>query len=156
MPRLRCPLGGHSRTVAQPSAYAPRVNELEAFEQAVAELGPRFAVFVGSALSPDGRYGVALTLLPTANDYLMDDLLERTADGWELSSGGNGGGLQWTSLKTDGTGVLRFSGEAPANASFAHIAYEGQSHVVPIRNGHFFFVAWDTLFTEDPQILDFK
>jgi len=87
--------------------------EIEAFEQAVIEQSPRRVVVVGSSISPDGLYATALTLLPTANDYLMDDLFVRTPNGWKAHVGGSGGGIQWTSLGDDERGVLRYSGEAP-------------------------------------------
>jgi hypothetical protein len=57
-------------------------DQLSEFERAVLAQAPRGALVAGAALSPDGRYGAALTVLPTASDYLMDDVLEMTADGW--------------------------------------------------------------------------
>lgn len=131
-------------------------SEIDSFEQALIEDAPRPLVIVGSALSPDGHYGVALTLLPTANDYLLDDLLVRTSEGWEGYTGGSGGGIQWTSLGSEDVGVLRFSGEAPAGATVARIAYEGETHPTPIRHGHFFFVVWDTPYREEPVLLGFE
>jgi hypothetical protein len=45
---------------------------------------PPGAVVIGASLSPDGRYGAALTLLPSAN-YLMDDVFVRDGDRWLLN-----------------------------------------------------------------------
>jgi hypothetical protein len=41
-------------------------HEIDAFEKAVIAQGPQGAVLVGASISPDGRYGAALTLLPSA------------------------------------------------------------------------------------------
>ena len=129
--------------------------EIEEFEDAVIELGPRPLVILGSSLSPDGLYGAALTLLPTAHDYVMNDLYERTPDGWRDHGGGNGD-IQWSALGDEGRGVLAFGGEAPADASVARVSYEGREHKVPIRHGHFFFVAWDTPYEENPVVQTFE
>ena len=132
-----------------------RVSEqIEDFERAVVELGPRPLVVLGSSLSPDGRFGAALTLLPTANDYVMNDVYERTGDGWKDYGGGNGD-IQWLVLAEDGRGVLTFGGEAPPEATVARISYEGRQHLAPVRHGHFFFVSWNTPYEEEPKLLDF-
>ena len=52
-------------------------------------------------------------------------------------------------------GVLRYSDEAPPDASLARVAYEGTEHPVPVRHGHFLFVAWNTPFAEDPRLIGF-
>jgi len=124
-------------------------------EQAVLDHGPPGAVIIGADISPDGKYAVALTLLPTAN-YLMDDLF--VWDGqWEEYGGGSGGGTNWTSLDDVGeSGVLRIASEAPAGAEVAVVTYEGRRSRVPVRHGHFVFVAWNTRFTEDPRVDDFE
>jgi hypothetical protein len=111
---------------------------------------------VGASISPEGDYGAALTLLPTAGDYLMDDLFVRVGGEWETYAGGSGGGIQWTSLGAGETGVLRFGGQAPADASIALIRYEAQAYCVPVRHRHFLFVAWQTAFGEDPRVIRFE
>ena len=132
------------------------IDELAAFEKSVIAQAPRGAVVVGTSISPDGRYGAALTLLPTAGDYLMDDLFIRVGDTWETYGGGNAG-ICWTSLDADSeTGVLRYGDEAPAETSVAWIRYEGSDHRVPIQHGHFLFVAWRTRFAEDPRVIRFE
>jgi hypothetical protein len=132
-------------------------DQLSEFERAVLAQAPRGALVAGAALSPDGRYGAALTVLPTASDYLMDDVLEMTADGWATYTGGSGGGISWTRLgQDDRLGVLRYGGEAPEGTTAAWISYEGSEHRVLVRNGHFLFVAWDTDLQEDPRLLRFE
>jgi hypothetical protein len=137
--------------------YAPDVDDgSSAFEEAVLAQAPPGAVVVGSAISPDGKYAVALTILPTATNYPMDDIFERIGKRWVGLSGGSGGGVGWTSLGDEGEGVLRLANEAPLGARAAVVAYEGREHRVPTREGWFFFVAWDTAYTEEPRLLRFE
>jgi hypothetical protein len=131
-------------------------DELVAFEKAVIAQAPRGAVVVGASVSPDGTYGAALTLLPTAGDYLMDDVFIRVGHEWEAYSGGSAG-IRWTSLDDESeTGVLRYADEASAETSAAWIRYEGEDYRVPVRHGHFLFVAWRTRFHEDPSVIRFE
>lgn len=124
----------------------------DAVTQAVLDDAPPGAVIVGLSIAPDGRRAAALTFLLTAN-YLMDDLYEWSDGTWQNQSGGSGGpGINWTGSDV---GVLRFSGEAPDDAQTAVIAYDGDEHSVPINHGHFLFVAWDTPFSHDPELLRF-
>jgi hypothetical protein len=125
--------------------------DVSSLELAVLADAPPGAVVVGASMSPDGAYGAALTFLSSAN-YLMDDLFVRTAEGWEGYGGGSGGGISWTSLG-DELGVLRYGDEAPDGTAVAVVRYEGQEHRVPVRHGHFLFVAWNTSFTEDPILV---
>jgi hypothetical protein len=129
-------------------------TEIEDFERAVIGLGPRPLTILGSSISSDGRYGAALTLLPTANNYVMNNLYERTPEGWKDCGGGNGD-IEWTALSDDGRGVLAFGGEAPPDVVVARIFYEEREHTVPVRFGHFFFVAWDTSDKGEPELLGF-
>jgi len=88
-------------------------EELQAFEDAVIVQAPPGAVVVGASISPDGKYGVALTLLPSARDYPMDDLFERVGNRWLDAGGGSGTGISWSSMSEDGSnGVLRYGDEA--------------------------------------------
>jgi hypothetical protein len=128
-----------------------------ALEAAVLAHAPPGAVIVGVSVSPDRRHGASLTLLPSATDYPMDDLFERLGDRWVDAGGGSGTGISWSSISDDGSrGVLRYGGEAPPDATIARIAYEGREHEVPVRHGHFLFVAWDTDFHEDPKVIAFE
>jgi hypothetical protein len=132
-------------------------NDLPTFERAVLAQAPPGAVLAGASLSPDGKYGAALAVLPTAGGYLMDDVLVRTSDGWENYTGGSGGGISWTNLhEADNAGVLRYGDGAPSEATAAWIRYEGSEHRVPVRHGHFLFVAWNTDLHEDPQLVGFE
>lgn len=131
------------------------MDELLVFERAVIAQAPPGAVIVGTSVSPDGNYGAALTLQPGAN-YLMDDVLVRRADGWELYVGGSGGGLSWSKLEQEDRGVLRYADEALEGASVARISYEGQEYRVPVRHGHFLFVAWDAPPDERPGLIGFE
>jgi hypothetical protein len=131
------------------------MGELLAFEQAVIAQAPPGAVLVGASISPDGNYRAALTFLPGAN-YLMDDVLVRRADEWEPYVGGRGGGLSWSELGPEDRGVLRFGDEAPGGASIALIRYEGQEYRVPVRHGHFLFVAWDAPLDQRPSLIGFE
>jgi hypothetical protein len=129
---------------------------IAALERAVLGQAPPGAVLVGTSVSPDGKYGAALTALPTASDYLMDDVLVQSRNGWESYTGGSGGGISWTTLhETDNVGVLRYGDEAPPGATVAWIQYEGAEHRVPVRHGHFLFVAWNTDYHEDPEVIRF-
>jgi hypothetical protein len=111
-------------------------DERLAFEEAVLARTPPGSIVVGSGISPDGRLGVALTILPSANGYPMGDLYERINGRWVDAGGGSGGGVGWTSLgRTGDTGALRFAGEAPAGTKVALIDYEGGKYRVPIREG---------------------
>jgi hypothetical protein len=130
-------------------------NDLGSLEEAVAAQAPPGAVLVSAAVSPDGAYGASLTFLPSAT-YLMDDLFVRTDESWESYGGGSGGGHSWTSLGGDERGILRYGDEAAEDASVAVVEYEGQTHRVPVRHGHFFFVAWNTRFAEEPQLIKFE
>ena len=123
---------------------------------------PPGAVLVGASISPDGNYGVALTFLPSAN-YLMDDVLVRRDERWALHMGGSGGGFHWSILGEEDRGVLRYEEEAPEGASVARILYQGQEHRMPVRHGHFLFVAWnvlapsrDTPAEERPYLIGFE
>jgi hypothetical protein len=129
------------------------VDELAVFEEVVIAQAPPGAVVVGVSISPDGRFGAALTILPTASSYPMDDVFERRGDRWEGFSGGSGTGISWSSVdETSDLGVLRYGEEAPEGATAAVIVYEGREHRVPVRHGHFLFVAWNTPLAEDPRL----
>jgi hypothetical protein len=132
--------------------------ELErSLERAVLAHAPPGAVIAGVSVSPDRRHGASLTLLPSATDYPMDDLFERVDERWIDAGGGSGLGVSWSSMTEDGSrGVLRFGDEAPSDATSARIMYEGREYDVPVRHGHFWFVAWDTEFHEDPKVVAFE
>jgi hypothetical protein len=133
-------------------------RELELFEQAVLKQSPPRAKLVGVSISPDGNHGASLTYLPTAT-YLMDNLFVRTSEGWEDDGGGSAGGGSWTAIgEDDGIEVLRYGDEAPAGAAIALIESEGQKHRIPVRHGHFFFVAWNVSSSaiEEPLLLGFE
>jgi hypothetical protein len=98
--------------------------DLAAFESTVLDQAPPGAVVIGASLSPDSRYGAALTFLPSAN-YLMDDVLVRDGDRWQLHTGGSGGGISWAVLREGDRGVLRYGGQAPEDASNAWFSYKG-------------------------------
>jgi len=132
-------------------------DELVRFEEAVLAQAPPGSIVVGSAISPDGSYGASLTILPSATDYPMDDLFERTGERWIGAVGGSGGGVTWTSTeRTDKPGVLRYADEAPNGARSAVIAYEEREYQVPVREGWFFLVVWETAYTEEPRLLRFE
>jgi hypothetical protein len=131
------------------------MDELLAFERVVIAQAPPGAVLVGASLSPDGNYGAALTLQPGAH-YLMDDVLVRRVDEWEMYVGGSGGGISWSKIGQEDRGVLRFGDEAPEGASVARIGYEGQEYQVSVRHGHFLFVAWDAPLEERPSLIGFE
>jgi hypothetical protein len=131
------------------------IDALAAFENAVLAHAPPGALVVGASISPDGHYGAALTLLPTAG-YLMDDLFRHELDRWETDAGGSGGGICWSALGEEGRGVLRFGEQAPEGVSAALVRYEGRQHRVPVRHGHFLFVVWDTSFAENPSLIGFE
>jgi hypothetical protein len=127
-------------------------GDLAAFESMVLDQAPAGAVVIGTSLSRDGRYGAALTFLPSAN-YLMDDVFVREDDRWQSYTGGSGGGISWTVLGGGHRGVLRYGGQAPEDASGAWVRYEGAEYRVPVRYGHFLFVAWDTRSHENPTLI---
>jgi hypothetical protein len=131
------------------------MDELADFERAVMAQAPPGALLVGASVSPDGHYGAALTLQP-GTAHLMDDVLVREADGWELYMGGRGGGLTWSRLGEEDRYVLRYGDEALEGASVARIGYGGQEYRVPVRHGHFVFVAWDVPSDEEPRLLGFE
>jgi hypothetical protein len=138
------------------------MDELLAFEQAAIAQAPPGAALVGASVSPDGNYGAALTFLPGAN-YLMDDVLVRRDEMWEPYMGGSGGGFQWSILGEEDRGVLRYEDEAPEGTSVARILYQGQEYRMPVRHGHFLFVAWDApapsrdaLAEERPTLIGFE
>jgi hypothetical protein len=129
----------------------------EEFESAALRQAPPGAVLVGSSISSDGRFAAALTLLPSANDYPMDDVFIQMPEGWQIFYGGNGCGISWGSLgQNEGGGVLRYGDEAPESALVAIIEYEGVEHRVSVRHGHFLFVAWDTPYARDPVLVGFE
>jgi hypothetical protein len=130
------------------------VNALkEALTEAVLANAPPGAVTVGISIAPDGRRAAALSFLPNAN-YLMDDLFEWVDGEWRNQEGGSGGpGINWGGSDV---GVLRFSDEAPNDAHVAIVRYEGNEQRVPVKYGHFLFVAWDTPFSQDPELIGFE
>jgi hypothetical protein len=131
------------------------MDELVAFEQAVLAQAPPGALLVGASVSPDGKYGAALTLQPGAN-YLMDDVLVRKGDRWELHGGGSGGGTSWTWLGgEEDLGVLRYGGEAPEGASGVLVKLQGEQQRVIVRHGHFLFVAWNVTSDSQPTLVGF-
>jgi hypothetical protein len=83
--------------------------------------------------------------------------------GWTSYGGGSGGGISWSSLvdvptgaaSDENLGVLRFGDEVPPGAIAVRIEYEGREHTVPVVQGHFLFVAWDTAFATDPRVVEF-
>src|SRR3954469_24340354 len=118
------------------------MNDADTLERAVLAQGPPGALLVGASVSPDGRYGTALTL-DASTRYPMDDILEWSGERWKPYSGGSGAGTSWTRLGKDGDiGVLRFAGVAPAGVSTVVVEFQGQQHRVTPRYGHFLFVAW--------------
>ena len=132
------------------------VDELAAFEKAVVDQSPRGALVAAASLSPDGAYGAALTLLPSAN-HVMEDVFKRNGDRWDFHGGTTGVGTYWDSLGEDERGVLRFADEAPHGASAARVKYEGREYRVPVRHGHLYFVAWDTPSPgEEPSLVSFE
>ncbi|HEU5278725.1 MAG TPA: hypothetical protein VFU26_07475 [Gaiellaceae bacterium] len=131
-------------------------DDLASLENAVLQQGPRGAVLIGASVSPDKRYGATLTFLQSAN-YLMDDVFERGEHGWEQFTGGSGGGISWSLIDEDSErGVLRYGDEAPSDASVAIVSYQGQESRVPVRHGHFLFVAWQTSDDETPMLVGFE
>lgn len=118
------------------------MDDLEAFEHAALAQAPPGAVVVGASIAPDGTYGVAMTFLPSAR-VLMDDTLIRVDDRWENSGATTGVGITWSSLGTEDRGVLRLADEAPEDTSQAIVRYLGLEHRVPVRHGHFAFIAWN-------------
>jgi hypothetical protein len=131
------------------------MDELMAFERAVIAHAPAGAVLVGASVSPDRNYGAALTFLPSAN-YLMDDVLVRESGEWKMYVGGSGGGLTWSRLGEEDLGVVRYGDEAPVGTSVARIGWEGQEYRVPVRHGHFLFVAWDAPSGGEPDLIGFE
>jgi hypothetical protein len=129
-------------------------EEVDALERAALAQAPPGAVVVGSSISPDRQHAVTLTILPTASDYAMDDLFERVDDHWEpLAGGGGGGGTTWWSFP--GRGVLSYGGAAPADSTFACIAFEGCEYRVRVRHGYFLLAVWDTNYSDEPRLIGF-
>jgi hypothetical protein len=127
-------------------------DQTEALAKTVLAGAPPGTLIVETSIAPDGRRAAALMFLPSAN-YLMDDLLEWIDGTWRSQEGGSGGpGMNWSG---GDIGVLRFSGEAPGGAQTAVIRFDGSEHRVPIKHGHFLFVAWDTPFSHDPEVIRF-
>jgi hypothetical protein len=136
----------------------PKVSaeEWTALEAAILADAPPGALIIGASVSPSGQQAAALTLLPSAH-YLMDDLFVRTSNGWEGLEGGSGGGVSWSFFSDDEIGgVLRYGDEAPEDAQTVVIEYEGTEYRLPVRHGHFLFVAWDTPFAQDPKLIRFE
>jgi hypothetical protein len=132
-------------------------HDLTRFEQSVLGQVPPGALIAGSSLSPDGRFGAALTVVPSADDYLIDDVFIRVDDRWEGYTGGDGdAGSRWSPLGTGEAGVLRYSGRAPSGASTVTVRYEGNEYEVPVRHAHFYFVSWNTSFRERPLLLNYR
>jgi hypothetical protein len=116
--------------------------------------GWKDAVAVAVEIAPDVDYGVVLTALPSG--HLRDDLLRHVAHcEWEPVSGSSGGGIYWTLIESEQRGILRFSGEAPPDAKAAIIEYAGLTCTVPVKNGHFLFVDWNTPNETDPRLIRF-
>jgi hypothetical protein len=86
----------------------------------------------------------------------MDDVFIRDGDRWQINGGGSGGGISWTALSEGQRGVLRYGGQAPEDTSGAWVTYEGAEYRVPVRYGHFLFVAWDTASHENPALIRFE
>jgi hypothetical protein len=132
-------------------------EELAAFEETILVQAPPGAVVVGASISPDGKYGAALTLLPSASDYPMDDLFERVGDRWMDAGGGSGTGISWSSMSEDGSnGVIRYGDEAPPGFR------QGVGRVRRARGRGscaprpLLFVAWDTDYHDDPRVVRFE
>ena len=51
--------------------------------------------------------------------------------------------------------MLRYGDEA-SEAAAAVVEYDGVEQRVPVRDGHFLFVAWDTLYAADPVLKCFE
>jgi len=128
---------------------------LELLVAAVTGQAPSGAEVIGASVSPDRRYGAAVTYLPSAS-YLMDDVFELVEGSWQLHSGGSAG-VSWTSLGDEGTsGVMRYVDEAPEDATAAVLTYEGAEYRVPVRHGHFLLVVWNTRYAGEPRITRFE
>jgi hypothetical protein len=70
------------------------------------------------------------------------------------SFGTSAGGITLSSLGDEDRGVLRLEDQAPEGASSAVVMYGGQEHRVPVRYGHFLFVAWNAPSAfEDPILI---
>jgi hypothetical protein len=119
------------------------MDDVTRFERAVLAQAPPGSVLVSGSLSPDGHYYVAFTILPSANNYPMHDVFELGDDGWVLMYGSNGGGITWSRLTDEGLGVLTLDGEALSGSSVDRVSFSGRGHEVPVRSGHFQFVALD-------------
>jgi hypothetical protein len=130
-------------------------DDQASFEEAALSVARPGSVLVGAAISPDGRYGVAVAILPSRSDYPMEDLFERIDGRWTSIGGGGGAALSWTAFG-DAPGILRYAEPAPADARAALISYEGTVHRVAVHRGWFFFVSWNTRFTEEPILLGFE
>jgi hypothetical protein len=143
--------------VAQARAYPAPVAD-QALEQLVAAVtgqAPSGAEVIGASISPDGRYGAAVTYLPSSS-YLMDDVFEFVEGGWQLHSGGSAG-VNWTSLEDDAmSGVMRYVDGAPETATAAVLTYEGTEYLVSVHHGHFLLVVWNTRYAEQPRIIRFE
>jgi hypothetical protein len=89
----------------------------------------------------------------------MDDLFERTPDGWEDAGGGSGGGPAWSNIDdVEDEGVLRYGDEAPDGVTAALVEFGNDLHRAPVRHGHFLFVAWNvpSAVLEDPRLVGFE
>lgn len=113
-------------------------------------------VAVAVEISPDVTYGVVLTRLSSRDDYLLDDLLRHTGwCAWESVTTGSGGGIQWSPVE-EGGGILRYSGVAPAGSSTAIVDHRGGHHPVPVKDGYFLYVDWDSGTPSEPRVERFE
>jgi hypothetical protein len=69
---------------------------------------------------------------------------------------GVGATCRGASLDTKTAASCSFGDEAPEGASITLIGYVGQEYRVPVRHGHFLFVAWDAPPDERLSLIRFE
>jgi hypothetical protein len=112
------------------------------------------------AISPDERWAVTL-LRVRDTGYWLESLYEYSADGWIEHSTTNGV-IAWNSISfgeaDEAIGVLRYYGEAPADADAALVQWRGDVREAPVMHGHFVFADWEAPEPDeyDPKVVGFN
>jgi hypothetical protein len=97
--------------------------------------------------APDGNAAVLVLGLGAPDySYPWECICFRESDGsWSPGSGHNHPSGYLTDDDSDGNpvGVVTLWGDAPKDARFAVIVDRGEPHRVPVREGFYFYAAWN-------------
>ena len=121
---------------------------------AIGDIPARYCSVIASEASGDDAY-VLLNTGSTESPYPYGVHCVRENGLWYEADGSNGSSWALTDEESD-RGILAYWDEAPAGADAASVRFDGKDYEVPVTQGHFLLVLWDTPGGTWPQLRGFR